>query len=221
MGDRQPKKGATKEFLRLRERQIAKIREFRCVRLVWNRDLRRDVASLLEGLILPDFILEELCNDVRAQYTEERAVDAARMSALEGQLRRAKSRRERLYDDYADEALSREEHDERKRALVAEIREIEAAMASLSGQESRSYDEAVEILELAKTAHLMFKSAGPDENRQIVSAMLSNCKFDGERVVADLNMLFDLMLNVAREGVWADPENEKSVVWWRQGGSNP
>lgn len=172
-------------------------------------------VSLLEGLVLPDFILEELCNDVRAQYEEERTVDAARMSALDGQLRRAKSRRERLYDDYADEVLSREEHDEKKRALVAEIREIEAAMVSLSGQESRSYDEAVEILELAKTAHIRFKSAGPDEKRQIVSAMLSNCKFDGEKVVADLNMPFDLMLNVAREGAGADPENEKSVDWWR------
>lgn len=178
-------------------------------------------VSLLEGLVLPDFILEELCNDVRAQYEEERTVDAARMSALEGQLRRAKSRRDRLYDDYADEVLSREEHDEKKRALVAEIREIEAAMASLSGQESRSYDEAVEILELAKTAHLRFKSAGPDEKRQIVSAMLSNCKFDGEKVVADLNMPFDLMLNVANEGAGAGPENEKSVDWWRQGDSNP
>lgn len=178
-------------------------------------------VSLLEGLVLPDFILEELCNDVRAQYEEERTVDAARMSALEGQLRRAKSRRERLYDDYADEVLSREEHYEKKRALVAEIREIEAAMASLSGQESRSYDEAVEILELAKTAHLRFKSAGPDEKRQIVSAMLSNCKFDGERVVADLNMPFDLMLNVANEGAGARPKNEKSVDWWRIGDSNP
>ncbi len=88
-------------------------------------------------------------------------------------------------------------------------------MASLSGQESRSYDEAVEILELVKTAHLRFKSAGPDEKRQIVSAMLSNCKFDGEKVVADLNMPFDLMLNVAREGAGADPENVKSVDWWR------
>ncbi len=178
-------------------------------------------VSLLEGLVLPDFILEELCRDVRAQYEEERTVDAARMSALEGQLRRAKSRRERLYDDYADEVLSREEHDERKRALVAEIREIKASMASLSGQESRSYDEAVEILELAKTAHLRFKSAGPDEKRKIVSAMLSNCKFDGEKVVADLNMPFDLMLNVANEGAGADPGNEKSVDWWRLGDSNP
>lgn len=178
-------------------------------------------VSLLEGLVLPDFILKELCKDVRAQYEEERTVDAARMSALEGQLRRAKSRRERLYDDYADEVLSREEHDERKRALVAEIREIEAAMASLSGQESRSYDEAVEILELAKTAHLRFKSAGPDEKRQIVSAMLSNCKFDGEKVVADLNMPFDLMLNVAREGAGAGPENGKSEEWWRLRDSNP
>ena len=193
----------------------------------WERPFVREevfddyFVSLLEGLVLPDFILEELCKDVRAQYEEERTVDAARMSALEGQLRRAKSRRERLYDDYADEVLSREEHGEKKRALMAEIREIEAAMASLSGQESRSYDEAVEILELAKTAHLRFKSAGPDEKRQIVSAMLSNCKFDGQKVVADLNMPFDLMLNVAREGAGADPENEKSVDWWRLGDSNP
>lgn len=45
--------------------------------------------------------------------------------------------------------------------------------------------------------------------------MLSNCKFDGEKVVADLNMPFDLMLNVAREGAGADQENGKSVEWWR------
>jgi len=90
--------------------------------------------------------------------------------------------------------------------LVAAVREIEVAMASLSGQESRSYDKAVEILELAETAHLRFKSAGPDERRQIVSATLSNCKFDGQEVVADLNMRFDLMQNVAREGAGSDQE---------------
>lgn len=98
---------------------------------------------------------------------------------------------------------------------MAEIREIEVTMASLSGLESRSYDEAVEILELAKTAHVRFKSAGPDEKRQIVFAMLSNCKFDGEKVVADLNMPFDLKLIVARERAGAGPENSKSVEWWR------
>lgn len=62
-----------------------------------------------------------------ALYEEERTVDAARMSALEGQLRRAKSRRERLYDDGV---LSREEHKEKKRARVSEIREIEVTISS-------------------------------------------------------------------------------------------
>lgn len=178
-------------------------------------------SSLLEGLTLPDFIFKELCHDIRAQYAEERTVDAARVSALEDQLRRSKSRRDRLYDDYADDVISREEHDERKRTLAAEIRSIEAQMVSVSSEESRSYDEAVEILELAKNAHIRFKSAGPDEKRQIVSAMLSNCKFDGKKAVADLNMPFDLMLNVAREGAGDITENGKSVDWWRLGDSNP
>lgn len=95
---------------------------------------------------------------------------------------------------------------------MAAVREIEVAMASLSVLESRFYEKAVEILELAKTAHLRFKSAGSDENRQIVSATLSNCRFDGQKVVADLNMRFDLMLNVAREGDGAGQETRNLSI---------
>lgn len=62
---------------------------------------------------------------------------------------------------------------------------------------------------------------GPDEKRQIVSSMLLNCKFDGNEVVSDLAIPFDLMLNVACEGAGSNTENGKSVDWWRQGGSNP
>ena len=171
--------------------------------------------SLLEGLDMPEFIFNELCLDLREQYSQQRTVDSARLTALQGQLTRAKHRRDRLYDDYADGILSREEHDEKKRLLSDEMRSIEAKTAESSREENRSYDEAVEILELAKTAHTRFKSASPDEKRQIVSAMLSNCKFDGEKVVSDLHMPFDLMLTVSQQSIGAGPENGKSVDWWR------
>ena len=78
-------------------------------------------------------------------------------------------------------------------------------------EEKGSHDLAVKILKLAKTAHIRFKSASPDEKRQIVFAMLSNCKFDGEKVVSDLHMPFDLMPTVSQQNIGADPEKGKSV----------
>ncbi len=85
--------------------------------------------------------------------------------------------------------------------------------------------EGEELLELAATAHHRFKTAPPEDRRQLLSYLCSNCNYDGEKLTVNLKKPFDLMLIAAiaeRTGdAERDPKTGRAEEWWRLGGSNP
>jgi hypothetical protein len=54
----------------------------------------------------------------------------------------------------------------------------------------RSYDDALEILELAKSAHFKFKSASAAARRELLPAILSNCRFSDGSLTVEYNSPF-------------------------------
>lgn len=101
-------------------------------------------------------------------------------------------------------------------------------MVAIDRAECVTVDETMQVFELAATASSRFKMANPDQKRELINLMCSNCFWRDGSLELELHEIFDLMLNTLKsEPIAAAPASEKGLVfaksenWWRQGGSNP
>jgi len=124
-------------------------------------DLSAAIAELLRESVA------RLASTWSKQSTEATATTTLR-------LRQVQARLDRLTDAYVEQSLEREDYARRRESLLLELREVETKQRELSGP-SRSVPEIVgEFLELAGRLYLTYKTAHPDQKRDLIRMCTSN-----------------------------------------------
>src|SRR3989344_1259445 len=75
-------------------------------------------------------------------------------------------------------------------------------LEKLSKAEDDYYVTANTILSLASRASELFESSKPEQKKELLSLVLSNCTLDGEKIRYDLKSPFDTILECASCSIW-------------------
>src|SRR6202044_3977507 len=102
--------------------------------------------------------------------------------AVELNLSQLTARRGRLTDALIDGLLDRDLFEERKDALLAEKRTLEAQLANLDDPASTGPDRLADFLERLDSAYSLYQAGTPEEKRELIAKFTSNWLAAGKEV---------------------------------------
>ncbi len=179
-------------------------------------------SELLERISVPEEWYEGLENSLRKADADRLNSRAKKEHAARAEIQSLKSRLEKPYSDKLEGEITVEFFRETRKKWEAKITDLQLELAALDRAEPISIDETMQILELAKNAHISFKEANSEQKRELLNFVLSNSSWIDGKLVVNLNEWFDLMLNlIEMNGSQRDREVNNHLVevisenWWR------
>lgn len=115
----------------------------------------------------------------------------SQLVALELTLKAIDNRLDRLTDAYLDEAIERELFDHKKASLLLEKKRLEERLSNLKNNPGSIVQVLEDFLELAGSAYLRHEMALPEEKRDLLKDLTSNCIVDGKNVSMELKLPFN------------------------------
>src|SRR5262249_34140674 len=140
------------------------------------------LADLLGTVVERIEISQEIAELIAAQLKEserdlhERREDA--LSQLTQRKRSVQAKLDRGYEDYLEGRISSGFWTRKSVEWESELAAIDGELARIDAAAPAMAATGARILELAKTAHILYKSQDPTEQRRLLETVLSNCTFD-------------------------------------------
>lgn len=155
--------------------------------------------SILEGYVARKRVA---CEADRQQH----------LGSVEVELKQISDRIARLTDVYIDGHLDEVTFKERKKALLTEHLGLERQKRELSQDSGQLLERLTKYVELLKVLRTQYERAIPEERRQLIENIMSNCVANGKTLVFTLrNALSEAAERPA--GKTGDPLNRNSRFW--------
>ncbi len=121
-----------------------------------------------------------------------------RVAAVERQLSmdlaNLETRLAKLADAYMDGVFDRETYFSKKNELVLKQKEIQEKLHSAVKNNEDIINQVKKFLELAKSVYLSYKTGEPEEKREMVQIVVSNCSVEGKSLFIKLKKPFQTVL---------------------------
>jgi site-specific DNA recombinase len=156
--------------------------------------LEKEVIKTMKKLELSDFEYDYFKQEIIKLGQRSEAdfdVDRRRLQMLEEQIR---GRLSKLADAYVDEVFDKETYTNKKNELLLEEQSIKEKMRNLRHNSDEAVKQLESFLELVRTAYLSYKWGTPEERRDLVKTVLSNCEIFEKKVVVKPYLPFQLIL---------------------------
>lgn len=148
------------------------------------------IASSLAPISFLDDEIEEIRSMLSSLQQESGATREEQVQALSLKIANITGRLSRLTDAYIDSALSREEFEAKKLALMTERQELDDAQHRLKSGHDLLGGEVFNFFEQLKALPLCYKIGNVDEKRDLLKTIASNIRADGKNVVVKLRSPF-------------------------------
>lgn len=159
--------------------------------------LEDKLGELLKGIELEDKTHEWLKEALRQSHKTERGYNDKIITSLNAQKEKIKKRLDQAYLDKLDSKITEEFWKAKSEEWSNEIENISVKLNAHETSNINYYEDGVRILELAKKAYSLYKSATGEEKRKLLNLVLSNCYLEGKNLRPDYKKPFDII----RKGV--------------------
>ena len=179
--------------------------------------LQVEFAALLDRPVFDEEVLDWVREALTASHEDERRAHDEAVARLQADYARLQNRLDTMYVDKLDGRIDASAFDR----LASKWREDQAECLRLVRQHqaaNQSYmAEGVRLLELARSARILFDRQQPDEKRRLLDFLVSNCTWRDGRLSAEFRQPFDLLADATRsnadEAGTAMPVFPKKEIW--------
>lgn len=170
-----------------------------------------EVHEKLSAVALTDKELQALHIRVNQfkDNTEKKLKDTVK--ALELNRTNLMQRLDRLIDAYVDQLIEKDVFEQRRNALLMEKQTLEEKLNELQSKPHVLPQRLSLFLEQAKAPQLAFKTALPEEKRDLLKSLSSNRLADGKDVAVELRPVFHAIANRSKL-VSGDPSRRKARI---------
>jgi len=137
--------------------------------------LEERFAQLLKGLDFDDDVMAWVADALRQSHQDERRYHDEAIARLQAEHARLQNRLDVMYVDKLDGRVDAAFFDQKATEWRSEQRSLLRAIEDHQGANESYLDEGVNLLELAKRAHILFKKQEPREKRRLLDFVVSNC----------------------------------------------
>ncbi|MDZ4229289.1 MAG: zinc ribbon domain-containing protein, partial [Patescibacteria group bacterium] len=167
-----------------------------------EKNLDDQIISLLKDMTIPDDKLEMLVTELKKSHEDKVAYHSSIMSGLQNEYNRIESHIETMYEDHLEKRITNDQYDKLLETKKKRQLEILDTMEIHRRADKTYYITAERLLTLASHAVDYYKSSKPDEKRELLHFLLSNCQLNHKKLDFTLKQPFDTILHYASRSQW-------------------
>ena len=173
-----------------------------------------EIELLFEAVFGPLNITEEVCkwmqDILRKEHAQKSQDHRQNLSALQARHKMLESYIDRAYEDKLEGSISEELWRQKNAKWLSEIAEVRRQIDSIGNAKQDYIEKGVQLIELARNAHQIYKSGSSQVKRKLIEIISSNYVLKNGSIEFEYRKPFDIL---AKSG-----GNEN---WWTGRGSNP
>ncbi len=162
--------------------------------------LEEEFVQVLKRLSFSDEVFSWVARALRESHTDEMRFHEEAVSRLQAEHSRIQGRIDAMYVDKLDGRIDAAFFDRKASEWRAEQGRLREAMEGHRRANRNYLDEGVRLLELARSAHVVFQRQEPREKRRLLNFVVSNCVWKDGRLEVKYRQPFDVG-PAARKGV--------------------
>ena len=164
--------------------------------------LTGEFAKAYERLTLSEETAKKVIEDLKKANEDNMFISTELITQLRKDQDKIKQRKSKLYDDYADESITREFYEEKLKQYDLELNRVDAQLTRIEKVDKAFYLTAGYIIQLAKHSSELFKRSEPEERRLLIKTVLLNITWDGKKLHYDYLSPFNLLVEMNERPVW-------------------
>lgn len=157
------------------------------------QQLDREVFSKLQ---MPAAVLEALKKSVKMKLEENAAINASIERKNTLKLKELDERKERLFNIYLEEGITKEEYQEEKAKIEKQRKVIEEFKKNYTCITTEIKDSVEKIVEIMGNFSTIIKTANPSVQNKLLRLLLENCKIDGDHLTYQVRHPFSRFINI-------------------------
>lgn len=158
--------------------------------------------DLLENIHVPQDIQAMILQGLRESMHDKIEYHNNLIGTIEKQIHVLQNRIDQSYLDKLDNKISEEFWRHQTTKWTAEKETLTMKLVNSQRADTHYFENAKLILELSENASRLFKLTTPDQKRQLIKLMVSNCSYAAGKLDVELKPVFRLIMETTKTGNW-------------------
>ena len=160
------------------------------------------ISEILNQIKIPSEVVDWTREALLQTQQSERDYYSKQLAILEGHYRTNQNKINKAYEDKLEDRIDHEFWVVQNDRLRVEQVKIESQIASMREKNMTFINQGLQLMELAKQAHVLFPHMTPEEKRELVNMVLSNPQIENGSLRYDLRKPFSYFTNVTDLEKW-------------------
>jgi site-specific DNA recombinase len=156
--------------------------------------LEEQFAAVLQKLTFDEEIADWVAEALRQSHAEKQQYREAAIVRLRSEHDRLQSRIDSMYIDKLDGRIDATFFDSKAKQWRAEQNRCLSSIEEHQSADETYIEEGVQLLELARRAHALFRRQKPHEKRRLLNFVLSNSTWRDGQLTVEFRQPFDLLV---------------------------
>lgn len=168
-----------------------------------NEDkITTQVMNILKSITIPKQAYIQVSELLRKSHEEKKQRYQIDMTAIEAEIKKYQSRKEKVYEDYLDNKISEDFYTRKFEEFNTKIKLKEEQRESLELTNDEYYGTVSHLLSLSHNSQNLFKKANHEQKRSILNLIVSNLELDGDLLRWKYKKPFETMAFCAESNSW-------------------
>lgn len=168
-----------------------------------NEDkITAQVMSILKAISIPKEALIQVSEVLRKSYEETKRQYVSDVTAIDAEIKKYQSRKEKVYEDYLDNKISEDFYTRKFEEFSVKAKLKQEQRESLELANDEYYGTVSHLLRLAHNAENLFQKANHEQKRAILNIVVSNLELDGDLLRWKYKKPFEMMAFCSESNSW-------------------
>ncbi len=162
----------------------------------------KEVEKVFETLRLEPELLKEVISYIKSSASIEQGYHKSRISELQSEHTKMKTRMDKLTDLFLDGDLTKEVYEEKRQQLTKKREDIVNEIASHDNADDKFSECLVNLVELASGAAEAFKGSAVEGKRKLINLVFANLELKDGKLDFKLRPPFDMFVKCTKIEEW-------------------
>lgn len=165
-------------------------------------EIIKQIEEIFKSLYIEPETLAKVIEYVKNSADNERIYYKTRITELNKELTRIKTKLDKLMDFFLEDKISEEEHERKRDDLTSKRTRILMELEEHNNADDNFTENMINVLQIAANAHKTFKVSINEKKKKLIKLVLSRLSLNGQKLEYTLRPPFDEFAKTAKNGEW-------------------
>lgn len=165
-------------------------------------EIIKQIEEIFKSLYIEPETLAKVIEYVKSSADNERIYYKTRITELNKELTRIKTKLDKLMDFFLEDKITEEEHERKREELTSKRTRILMELEEHNNADDSFNENMINVLQVAANAHKTFKVSINEKKRKLIKLVLSTLKLNGRKLEFTLRPPFDEFVKNTEIGEW-------------------